>query len=175
MKKTLAVNILEHLAVCCPRLMIGAFFVPYGYGIGQALRRAERIATRCPHDFSNHSRGAVSVTLHRMKNQKLVSVSGPKKKALWSITRKGKNHFESRKKEIKLLPEDGKTRLAIFDIPEGRRKERDWLRGELLACDYTPLQKSVFMGIRPLPRELLEDLESRGLLSCVHIVGLEND
>ena len=62
---------------------------------------------------------------------------------------------------------------TLFDVPEERKAERDWLRAELLSCDYTPLQKSVFLGLRPLPAVLLEELKSKDLLSHIHVVGLE--
>ena len=175
MGKSLVREILEHLAVCAPRLMVDSLFIPYGQSLGRTLRQIEESAALCPHDFSGHSRGTVSVTLHRMKKNKLVSVSGPKKKAIWRITQKGKGHFKNIEKGTNLLPEDGKTRVIMFDIPEDRRAERNWLRVELSACDYTPLQKSVFMGLRPLPTRLLEELKSRGLISYVHVVGLESD
>ncbi len=175
MAKSLVREILEHLAICAPRLMVDSLFIPYGQSLGRTLRQIEKLAALCPHDFSGHSRGTVSVTLHRMKKNKLVSISGPKKKAIWRITQKGKSHFKNIEKGISLPPEDGKTRVIMFDIPEDRRVERNWLRGELSACDYTPLQKSVFMGTRPLPTRLLEELESRGLLSHIHVVGLESD
>lgn len=173
MEKSLVQEILEHLIICGSRLMLDSFFTPYGQSLGQALREAERSASLCPHDFSGHSRGTVSVTLHRMKKKNLVLLSGSKKKAMWHITRKGRDHFKSTSGGIVLPPEDGKTRVVMFDVPEDRRGERNWLRKELLACDYAPLQKSVFMGTRPFPVKLLKEFKSRGLLSYVHVVGIE--
>ena len=38
---------------------------------------------------------------------------------------------------------DGKWRMLMFDIPEKKRKERDWLRYQLLCIDYQPIQKSI--------------------------------
>lgn len=178
MQKSLVREILAHLVTCAPRMMVSSLFIPYGQSLGRALRELEEEAARCPHDFSNRSPTTVSVTLHRMKKQKLVSMSGPKKKAVWRITQKGKHHFREMKdprSEFDLPPEDDKTRLFVFDIPENRKGDRNWLRRELIACDYTPLQKSVFMGLRPLSAKLLEALKSRELLSHIHIVGLEDD
>lgn len=173
MGKSLSQEILEHLIVCGSQLMVSAFFGPRG--LGSSLREAEEIASRCTHDFSKHSRDTVSVALSRMKSKKLVSVNGPKKKAIWRITQRGKNHFKSLKDETELPPEDGKTRVIMFDIPEDRRVDRNWLRAELLSCDYTLLQKSVFMGLRPLPAKLLEKLRDKKLISYVHVVGLETE
>lgn len=152
--------------------MLDALFAPYGQGLGQAMRSAERIIERCPHDFSSRSRETVSTTLSRMKKRGLVSRSGSKKRAVWRITREGKRHFQVRV-DSALPPEDGKVRLVIFDVPERERRKRDWLRYHLLACDYSPLQKSVWMGTRPLPADLNDEFKSIGLTSYVHIVSLE--
>lgn len=175
MNKTLAHELLEHLVICGSRLVVSSLFVPYGQSLGRALREIEREQARCTHSFARHSRETVSVALSRMKKQDLVSMSGPKKKAVWRITRKGKNHFQKIGREKFVLPpEDGKTRIVMFDIPEKRKAERDWLRTELLSCDFSPLQKSVFMGMRPLPANLLKELRNRNLISYVHVVGLEH-
>ncbi len=170
---SLAKNILGHLLVCGSRLAVSSFFVPYGQSMSSSLRDLEQIAARCPHDFSKHSRNTVSVTLHRLKTQKLVSLSGSNKGAVWQITKRGKDHFKGVESSDALPPKDGKTRIFMFDIPEDRRRERDWLRVELLSCDYTSLQKSVFIGKRPLPAKLLKELGRRRLFAHTHVVGLE--
>lgn len=177
MNQSLSRQILEHLLICSPRLIIGAVFLPRNEGLNRALRRTEELLDACPHDFSSHSPETVSVTLHRMKKRKLVYFSGSKRKAIWQITNDGRKHFKEVKAGdiVSLPPEDGKKRLVVFDIPENRRRERNWLRGELFACDYGFLQKSVFMGTRPLPKKLLKELKRRELLSHVHVVGLEGD
>lgn len=166
-------ELLGHLLVCGSRFALGSLFVPYGQGLRQTLREARELATRCTHDFSRRSRGTVSVTLYRMKKQKLVSASGPHKRTIWKITQKGKGYFKDAKNDFDLLPEDGKTRVVMFDIPEDRRGERNWLRTELLSCNYSPLQKSVFVGKRPLPTELLKKIRERKLVANIHVVGLE--
>ena len=173
MKESLAKNILGHLLICVSRLAINSLFIPYGQTLGRTLRKLDRVATQCTHDFSGYSRNTVSVTLQRMKKKELVSVSGANKGAIWKITKKGRSHFRSVEVDYGLPPEDGKTRLFMFDIPEDRKGERNWLRAELVSCDYTPLQKSVFIGKRPLPAKLFKELDRRDLLVHVQVVGLD--
>lgn len=98
---------------------------------------------------------------------------GPKKKTVWLITKRGRAHFRSHKSEGDLPPEDGKIRLVIYDIPEKMALQRIWLRNRLTACDYRYLQKSVWMGTRPLPEKLRTEFKERGISSFIHIVGLE--
>jgi len=172
MRKSLTLEILEHLAVCGIPIVLSSLSVPYGQGLRQSIRKTEEKILRCRHDFSLRSAKTISATLSRLKRKGLVAISGSKKKAVWNITVIGKRHFAARKGWL-LPAEDGKIRLVMFDIPEGEKSKRDWLRLQLIACDYGHLQRSVWIGTRPLPEELLQELKKRGLNSYVHIVGLE--
>ena len=109
--------------------------------------------------------------LQRLQKQKLVArnIEG------WYITDLGKKfiHKVNYNTRPVLLPEDGVIRLVIFDIPERDRKKRLWLRIELASCGYEILQKSVWLGRRPLPQYFLEALEELSLRKFVHIVSVE--
>ncbi len=176
-KRSLSQEILEHLIVCGIPLVVHALFTPYGQSLRQALREVERLAAECPHDFSRRSPASVSVALSRLKQRGLVVHRGPRKKTIWRITSAGRRHFKSKHEfsGLRLPPEDGKIRLVLFDVPEKMRSERAWLRARLLFCDYSPLQKSVWTGVRALPDKLREELKHRKLDSYVRVVGLEND
>lgn len=173
MRRSLVLEILEHLAVCGSSLVLTGLFVPYGQGLGRAIRDVERKADSCPHDFSGHSGSAISVTLSRLKKRGFVSIRGVQKKVVWQITVGGRRHFVNTSKENLLPPKDGKIRLVIYDIPEGKASQRAWLRNKLAACDYAYLQKSVWLGTRPLPKDFQKELRVREILSCIHVVGLE--
>lgn len=56
-----------------------------------------------------------------------------------------------------------KNLLLIYDIPEGRKKERDWFRRQLKNFDFTMIQKSVWVGPSPLPADFLDYLKRIGL------------
>ncbi|GBE16476.1 hypothetical protein BMS3Abin15_00293 [bacterium BMS3Abin15] len=56
---------------------------------------------------------------------------------------------------------DRKFRVVIFDIPEEKRKDRDWLRDELYLLNYKQLQKSVFISKYPLTTDLIKDIKRR--------------
>lgn len=120
---------------------------------------------------------ALSSTLSRLKRQGLIASRGSRKKMAWTITKEGRRFLKqtairtTRNAHI-LDPEDGLIRLVTFDIPEQQKKKRRWLHGELLACGFQPLHKSVFIGKRPLPRDFMADLSKFGLVKYVHIVGV---
>ena len=67
---------------------------------------------------------------------------------------------------------DGITRLVVFDIPERERKKRDTLRAELIGYGFEGLQRSVWIGHRPLPADFIEFLDSLNLKNKVHIFSV---
>ncbi len=77
------------------------------------------------------------------------------------ITTKGVEYLEEGSDELetfsscnnKNLP---KNLMVIYDIPQGRRKERDWFRGHLKKFHFIMIQKSVWVGPSPLPKEFIE-------------------
>lgn len=52
-----------------------------------------------------------------------------------------------------------KNLLVIYDIPENKKKERDWFRRHLKKFGYTMIQRSVWVGPSPLPEEFLAYLK----------------
>ncbi|MFA6515197.1 MAG: CRISPR-associated endonuclease Cas2 [Candidatus Paceibacterota bacterium] len=53
---------------------------------------------------------------------------------------------------------DSKNLLLIYDIPEVMKKERDWFRRQLITFGFIMIQKSVWVGPSPLPKEFLDYL-----------------
>jgi len=52
-----------------------------------------------------------------------------------------------------------KNLLVMYDIPSTKRKERDWFRRQLRKFGYIMIQKSVWVGPSPLPKDFLEYLK----------------
>ncbi|MEK7219371.1 MAG: CRISPR-associated endonuclease Cas2 [Patescibacteria group bacterium] len=52
-----------------------------------------------------------------------------------------------------------KNLLVMFDIPETKKAEREWLRWHLKKFNYSMIQKSVWVGPSPLPKEFLDYLK----------------
>ena len=51
----------------------------------------------------------------------------------------------------------------MYDVTEQKKKERDWFRRQLKNFDYTMIQRSVWVGPSPLPKEFLEYVRRIGL------------
>jgi DNA-binding transcriptional regulator PaaX len=56
--------------------------------------------------------------------------------------------------------------MVLYDIPEAKKKERDWFRRQLQAFGFKMVQRSVWVGPAPLPK---------AFLSYVKHVGIEKD
>lgn len=101
----------------------------------------------------------IRVNLYRLKKLGLI-VKEPKQK-IWYLTDQGKefvSYIENRFLTLK-KPWDGKLRIVIFDIPEKKKRWREWLREELLLLQYQQLQKSVYVGKTPLPESLYKEIK----------------
>ncbi len=56
-----------------------------------------------------------------------------------------------------------KDLIVMYDIPHEKKKERDWFRRHLKKFNYVMIQKSVWVGPSPLPKDFLEYVTSIGL------------
>lgn len=58
-----------------------------------------------------------------------------------------------------------KNLIVMYDIPHEKKKERDWFRRHLKKFNYIMIQKSVWVGPSPLPKDFLDYVKSIGLLN----------
>ncbi len=75
---------------------------------------------------------------------------------------------------IKSLPLGDTKIMVLFDIPEMKRKTRNWLRMQLKLWDFKMLQQSVWLGRGPLPQEFIDRLRSLGIHECIKIFKIQN-
>ena len=74
------------------------------------------------------------------------------------VTTKGKIFLEKGKDILKIF-ETGKDEnspkdlLVVYDIEENKKKERNWFRRHLKKFHFMMIQKSVWVGPFPLPKE----------------------
>src|SRR3989344_4684291 len=102
-------------------------------------------------------------TLYRLNRDGLIKKEG----LFWKITESGKNLI----KNLITRPNYSKTKknpkqnlIIIFDIPTAHEKKRDLLRTELIALDFSPLQKSVWAGHGPIPEDFIKYLNDLKIL-----------
>ncbi len=99
-----------------------------------------------------------------LKKRKYVTVFGPSIK----VTEEGKKYYAKRKARLRSFNSPfgkaaAKNLILMFDIPEARKAEREWLRRQLGVFGYSMIQKSVWVGPSPLPAEFEAYLKRIGL------------
>jgi DNA-binding transcriptional regulator PaaX len=114
---------------------------------------------------------AIKQSLWRLKKAGFVAKKGRE----FYLTKKGKELARciSGRKNIIEKKWDRKFRVVVFDIPEKKRKTRDWLRQELMLLNYKKLQESVFAGKFPLPEDLIKNIKSHEIGNCVNYMLVE--
>ncbi len=107
--------------------------------------------------FKNYSRNSFSGTLSYMHKFGLIESTDKGLK----ITPKGQKYIKRKFDSLKQFNcefERGapKNLIVMFDIPETKKAEREWLRWHLKKFNYSMIQKSVWVGPSPLPKEFLD-------------------
>jgi CRISPR-associated endonuclease Cas2 len=114
--------------------------------------------------------------LNRLQKQGFIEKKKDKNHgSFWRITRTGLGHLGYKKEKRFLSPlknENNKKsslKVVIFDIPEVKRKERNWLRATLVNFGFEKLQKSVWIGEGDLSNDFMDRLKTLNIISFIHI------
>ncbi len=86
------------------------------------------------------------------------------------INKKGETFFEHYKllKNFKGVGNVGpKNLLLIYDIIEDKKREREWFRRNLIKLGFVMIQRSVWVGPSPLPKEFTDYTKSLGLKDSI--------
>ena len=114
-----------------------------------------------------------SATLSRLKNKGLVQKENKTRGSIWKLNQSGRDMLLSF--QARDVPEDGVSRLFIFDIPEKSRHYRQWIRLELILGGYQMLQKSVWFGKRPLSEAFLRELLNKDLFEYIQFFEVKKE
>jgi len=110
----------------------------------------------------------LNTCLYRLNDKGFIkNVSGR-----WQITTDGKKHFQEKRLSLKFFDSpfqksSPKNLIVMFDIPETHKKQRVWFRKHLIKFQYQMIQKSVWVGPSPLPKDFVNFLKEIGLESCI--------
>ena len=122
------------------------------------------------HTFCNHKRqGSIYISINRLKTRGLIKADS--QSDIFRLTKKGEKeaflaYTNAERKKYKLIKPkwDGKWRMILFDIPEKKRKYRDYLRELIKFLDFKELQKSVWVSPYPIPDYLRQILAEERIL-----------
>ena len=94
-------------------------------------------------------------------------------KTIPSVFLKREDVFQNPYRKVKEKPLKDNKVLVIFDIPETKRKVRTWIRNQIKEWDFEMVQKSVWIGYGPLPKEFTERLKSLKVNDGVKMYNLK--
>lgn len=123
--------------------------------------------------FNNYSQNTLSGSLAYMRKKGLLEYDDEKIK----ITREGRQYIKRKFDSLqqfycKFEKDAPKNLIVMFDIPETRKAEREWLRWHLKKFNYAMIQKSVWVGPSPLPKEFLQYVNKIGIKDGLKIFKL---
>lgn len=101
------------------------------------------------------SKQGYNLGIHRLLKRGFIE----KDKEGYILTEKGKIDHEKADRLIRGKIRAEKKIIVIFDIPEPKKKIREWLRGQLKWWDFKMIQKSAWVGNGPLPAEFKQRLK----------------
>lgn len=95
-----------------------------------------------------------------------------KKNNKWTITKSGKKYLQQTSKipasfESPFSKTSPRNLIVMFDVPEARKAERKWLWQHLKRFNYIMVQKSVWVGPSPLPKNFKDFTKEIGLDKCI--------
>lgn len=137
-------------------------------GLGKSYARILKQRTFWDYyeELKDLQKNSARTMLWRLEKKGLVK----KKEKQYQLTIQGLKIVKIIKKEGVEKEWDGKWRMIMFDIPEKKRNERNWLRYQLMAVDYKPLQKSVFIGKEPIGEDVFKDLMEHNLVRYLRMI-----
>jgi len=115
----------------------------------------------------------MKVVLSRLQKDGLVEKTGT---GLWKIAERAKSlvvTVQAQEEKTARLKSAPKDTVVIFDVPEKDHKKRAYLRIELVSLGFELLQKSVWIGPGPLPKEFIDYLRKADLFPHVHILSIK--
>jgi DNA-binding transcriptional regulator PaaX len=118
--------------------------------------------------LSTYEKKALRLAINRLKRLAYISSDEDG----WIITKSGQEYFIKKRKILKQFDSSFKLNsprnlLLTFDIPELRKYEREWLRRHLEKFNYKLIQRSVWVGPSPLPKDFVEYLKEIKLSKCI--------
>lgn len=90
------------------------------------------------------------------------------------LSTKGIYRYTNPYKHLKGKIEKKNKIIFIFDIPENKRKIREWLRNQIKFWDLEMIQKSVWVGYGPFPSEFMNRLKLLEVDKCIRIFNVQS-
>jgi len=124
--------------------------------------------------FGNYKKRSIRNTFYSLNKDGYVEKVG----GHYVISKIGKDFLSKNTKQhlknFESIENSGpKNLLLLYDIPEDKRSERNWFRRTLVKFGFIMIQRSVWVGPSPLPKEFLEYVKHIKLKDSIKTFKLE--
>ncbi|PIZ87165.1 CRISPR-associated endonuclease Cas2 [Candidatus Nomurabacteria bacterium CG_4_10_14_0_2_um_filter_30_12] len=125
--------------------------------------------------LSQHKYNSLKSGINQLKKKEFIA----KDNSGWFLTPSGKKYIEKKydsliQFESQFSKNDSKNLLVMFDIPETKKAEREWLRWHLKKFHYQMIQRSVWRGPSPLPKEFIDYLKKIKIYNNLKMLKISN-
>jgi DNA-binding transcriptional regulator PaaX len=112
-------------------------------------------------DFKYYKYQTLANRCHLLKKKGFIKEN---KTGEYYITNKGRIYLKKQKSFLKNFEKQNnenlpKDLLIVYDIEEKRKKEREWFRYHLRKFNFIMIQRSVWIGPSPLPKDFIDYLK----------------
>jgi DNA-binding transcriptional regulator PaaX len=116
------------------------------------------------------SRLVFNQSMYRLNNKGIITNKG----GVYKLSNRGIALYKNPYRRVMEKPSKVKKIIIIFDIPENKKKVREWLRRQIKDWDFEMIQKSVWIGFGPLPEEFTKRLKILGVEKGVRIFNVQS-
>src|SRR3989338_5560917 len=114
--------------------------------------------------FKKRSFGSMRTTVYRLHEKNLIE----KQDGRWYLTPAGRRYTTKKLNSLQQFfsssqKDNVRNLMVMFDVPEPKKAEREWLRWHLKKFNFIMIQKSVWVGPFPLPKDFLDYTKKIGL------------
>ncbi len=137
----------------------------------RSSHRQKKILWEMVHKRVKTSKENYRQNLHRLSKKGYIE----KKDDGYLLTAHGKATFRDPHRPIHVRNRKDKKIVIIFDIPEQKKKTREWLRSQIKWWGFKMIQKSVWIGHGPLPTDFKKRLKDLGIENSVLMFAIKTE
>jgi hypothetical protein len=100
------------------------------------------------------------------------SLEKESKKSITRVGEKGRRYFQYKCFVHNFKNTAPKDLIIMYNLPKDKKKEREWLLRHLQKFDYIMIQRSVWVGPSPLPKDFLNYVKKMGLSDKIRTLKL---
>lgn len=123
--------------------------------------------------FNTYKNASLRTTTHRLQQRGLIK----KELGGWILTSVGSDYLKKKQSSLRQFKfsfskSAPKNLIVMFDIPETKKAEREWFRFQLKKGGYIMIQKSVWVGPSPLPKDFMNYVKTINLRDSIRTFKL---